>query len=256
MLDFKSDIVAKVKRERALNRRNDTIIQTPIYKVIVKAHFQIPNKCGHRFKGGSAIPSKKFDSDEILSLEDLQLCLVELSLSNTKCGVFDQSNPPAMRMLDYLGASKEFCTRSEEIQSLPVEFQNITCNKTIDIGICNLNTGSSLTTTKKRKLSGGDSIGGSSLITTNHHKQQQDVIEVDDDSTVECIFESSSVPLFKTSYNKTDIPLRFDLCHGRIESSTSFIASALPKSAASGCTSSSKICQIVVLYDNDAVFKE
>ena len=160
-------------------------------------------------------------------------------------------------MLDYLGASKEFCTRSEEIQSLPVEFQNITCNKTIDIGICNLKTGSSLTTTKKRKLSGGDSIGGSSLITTNHHKQQQDVIEVDDDSTVECIFESSSVPLFR----RVTIKLIFhcDLIFAMAGSNlqlVSLLASALPKSAASGCTSSSKICQIVVLYDNDAVFKE
>ena len=78
-----------------------SFIQTHIYKVTVKAHFQIPNKGGHRFKCAASAPSKKPDSDEINSLEDLQGCLRELYCTNIKCGEFNVSNLLAMRMLDW-----------------------------------------------------------------------------------------------------------------------------------------------------------
>jgi hypothetical protein len=89
MLNVKTEAGVRIKRERGLSssvRRDGSFIQTPIYKVTVKAHFQIPNKGGHRFKCAASAPSKKLDSDEINSLEDLQGCLRELSCTNIKCG--------------------------------------------------------------------------------------------------------------------------------------------------------------------------
>ena len=47
MLNVKTEAGVRVKRERGLSssvRRDGSFIQTPIYKVTVKAHFQIPNK--------------------------------------------------------------------------------------------------------------------------------------------------------------------------------------------------------------------
>ena len=258
MLNVKTEAGVRVKRERGLlssssMRRDGSFIQTPIYKVTVKAHFQIPNKSGHRFKCAASAPSKKLDSDEINSLEDLQGCLRELSCTNIKCGEFDVSNLPAMRMLDYLGGSKEFCTRDEEIQCPPIEFQNITCAKTIDIGICNLNMISSSTgINQKRKatsvLSSSTSLPRCSSSISN--KVEGMAIEVEDDS-VEFV---SVKPAFKTSYLKAHIPLKFDLLHGRIESSSS--STILTSGSSFSSSSSSKLCQKVVLYKNHADFQE
>ena len=160
-----------------------------------------------------------------------------------------------MRMLDYLGGSKEFCTRDEEIQCLPIEFQNITCAKTIDVGICNLNMISSSTgMNKKRKatssvLSSSTSLPRCSSSISN--KVEGMAIEVEDDSSV--VFVSVK-PAFKTSYLKAHIPLKFDLLHGRIESSLS--STILSSGSSFSSSSSSKLCQRVVLYKNHADFQE
>jgi len=168
---------------------------------------------------------------------------------------FNVSNLPAMRMLDYLGGSKEFCTRDEEIQCLPIEFQNITCAKTIDVGICNLNMISSSMgiINKKRKassvlLSSSTSLPRCSSSISN--KEEGLAVEVEDDSVV---FVSVK-PAFKTSYLKAHIPLKFDLLHGRIESSSS--STILTSGSSFSSSSSSKICQKVVLYKNHADFQE
>ena len=110
---------------------------------------------GYKFKPTPSIPCKKIDSDEITDLEDLYKVLQELSHSDTtKCGDFkDLYNPPPLKMLDFLGGTKQFITRQEEIDFLPVDFHNITCNATINIGICNLNIGSSSAADEERNTS-------------------------------------------------------------------------------------------------------
>jgi len=128
-------IAKKVLEAKKSSRSTDD--HQSVYKITLKAHFQIPNIGGHKFKAASPIPSSKIDSDEILTMTDLYTIIRELSRS----GMFDEIHPAPLRMLDFLGGSKQFCTRSNEMDSLPIEFLNISCNATIDIGICNLNTG-------------------------------------------------------------------------------------------------------------------
>ncbi len=117
---------------------------------------------------------------------------------------FNVSNLPAMRMLDYLGGSKEFCTRDEEIQCLPIEFQNITCAKTIDVGICNLNMISSSTGSMNKNRKATSSVLSSSTSlprcsSSISNKVERMAIDVEDDSSV--VFVSVK-PAFKTSYLK------------------------------------------------------
>ena len=142
-----------------------------------------------------------------------------------------------LRMLDFLGGTKQFITRHEEIDSLPIEFHNITCNSTIDIGICNLNRGSSSAVDdghkssiiKKRKAN-DDVLLQSSSSTT----EPVTVIDVDADD-LSCTFISDCSPF---------LPLKFDFLHGRIESSTSVI------------NGKQQVTQKVVLLSNKAGFKE
>ena len=149
MLPIKSEssggcVSIKKELKRARHAIDNNLFNKPVYKITLKAHFQLPNVSGHEFKPTPSIPSQKIDSDEIIDLEDLYKVLQEFSHSDTKCGDFkDIYNPPPLSMLDFLGGNKQFITRSEEIESLPIEFQNISCNAIIDIGICNLNRGSS-----------------------------------------------------------------------------------------------------------------
>ena len=142
-------------------------------------------------------------------------------------------------MLDFLGGTKQFITRQEEIDSLPIEFHNITCNATIDIGICNLNRGSSsaadeernTSIIKKRKKANDALLQSSSSSTL----EPATVIDVDDDDDQSCTFISDCSPY---------LPLKFDFLHGRVESSVSVI------------NGKQQVSQKVVLSTNKAVFKE
>ena len=122
---FKREVA---KREVAASKRTVDSAAT-IYKITIRAHYQLPNKSGYKYKSAASTQSKKIDSDEILTLHDLQNFLRNLSCSNAKCGVFDEHKAPAIRMLDYLGGTKEYCTRSDEIQELPSEFIAVLDNK-------------------------------------------------------------------------------------------------------------------------------
>ena len=144
-----------IKKELKRARRaidNNLFVDKEVFKVTLKAHFQIPNVSGHKFKPTPSIPSKKINSDEINDLEDLYVVI----------------------------------KRHEEIDSLPIEFHNITCNSTIDIGICNLNRGSSSAVDDGHKLS-----------IIKKRKANDDVLLQSSSSTtvylvVDCLFSSSS----------------------------------------------------------------
>ena len=61
--------------------------------------------------------------------------------------LFDLNSPPAIRMLDYLGDTGKYCTRSNNVLSnnLPSsEFLNITRDMVIDVGVCNLKSAASM----------------------------------------------------------------------------------------------------------------
>jgi len=244
-------IKREVKREVATSRKASESDNKNVYKITVRAHFQLPNKSGHKFKSAASTPSQKIDSDEILTFDDLRKCLRNLSSSSTKCGVFDEFTPPAIRMLDYLGGTKEFCTRSEEIQELPSEFIEIIGNKTIDIGVCNLNTGAAASI--KRKFSDPSSFSSSKTIAfePTHVITLKDSCE--DDS---CMFVSDSMlktkPSFQFKYDRACIPLKFDFGHGKSEGNTSSSTTSISSST----NSSSRFSQRVVLYEANADFKE
>ena len=128
MLPVKSEsgggsVFIKKELKRARRALDNSLFNKPVFKITLKAHFQIPNVSGYKFKPTPSIPSKKIDSDEITDLEDLYKVLQELSHSDTKCGDFkDLYNPPPLRMLDFLGGTKQFITRQEEIDFLPVVY--------------------------------------------------------------------------------------------------------------------------------------
>jgi hypothetical protein len=192
MLPVKSEsgggsVFIKKELKRARRALDNSLFNKPVFKITLKAHFQIPNVSGYKFKPTPSIPSKKIDSDEITDLEDLYKVLQELSHSDTKCGDFkDLYNPPPLRMLDFLGGTKQFITRQEEIDFLPVEFHNITCNAIIDIGICNLNRGSSSsavdeernTSIIKKRRKANDALF---QLSTSSTLEPVTVIDVDDD---------------------------------------------------------------------------
>jgi hypothetical protein len=244
MLPVKSEsgdgcVLIKKELKRARRAIDNNLFNQPVFKITLKAHFQLPNVSGHKFKPTPRIQSKKIEYDEINDLEDLYKVLQELSHSDTKCGDFkDIYNPPPLRMLDFLGGTKQFITRSEEIETLPIEFQNISCNAIIDIGICNLNRGSSAADDERKtsiikKRKANVALFQSSTTTTEPFTT---VIDVDADDDQSCTFISTDCSPY--------LPLKFDFLHGRIESSTCVI------------NGKQLVSQKVVLSTNKAGFKE
>ena len=228
LLGVKSEMSGYIAKKVLVAKKNSssTDDHQPVYKITLKAHFQIPNIGGHKFKAASPIPSSKIDSDEMLTMTDLYTIIRELSRSDTRCGMFDVIHPAPLKMLGFLGGSKQFCTRSNEMDSLPIEFLNISCTATIDIGICNLNTGvdERIANNKKRKA---NQLSSASLSTSRQEstidmRGEDNATDYGDDESCTFISPSSiNKQTFSFKFDKAFIPLMFDLNNGRIENSNS-----------------------------------
>jgi hypothetical protein len=136
MLIKKEKSKCHIKTELGVDKEDgNNLYSNRIHKITLKAHFQLPNASGHEFKPKAGCSgSKKINSNQFVFLSDLHGFLEQLC-STTMCGVFDLNSPPAIRMLDYLGDTGKYCTRSNVLSSLPSEFVNISRDMVIDVGV-------------------------------------------------------------------------------------------------------------------------
>ena len=225
-----------------------------VHKITLKAHFQLPNASGHEFKPKAGCSgSKKINSNQFVFLSDLHGFLEQLC-STTMCGVFDQNSPPAIRMLDYLGDTGKYCTRSNVLSSLPSEFVNISRDMVIDVGVCNLKSAASMCcATKKRKLitvSSSSSLSSSNQVidirnVSNNNGNDSDV---DDE---ECVFlDPASKVSYEVKYNKTMLPIKYELDTAIVEPYTIEVESSNSSSQDIGKTSSR-----VILWESTSSFQ-
>ena len=168
------------------------------------------------------------------------------------CGVFDLNSPPAIRMLDYLGDTGKYCTRSNVLSNLPSEFLNVTRDMVIDVGVCNLKSAASMcSATKKRKAitvsSSSSSIQALDVRSVSNNNGNDS--DVDDDE--ECVFLDPAAKVsYEVKYNKTMLPFKYELDTAIVESYTIEVENSISSSQDIGKTSSR-----VILWETTSTFQ-
>ena len=120
---------------------------------------------------------------------DIFSLVKQLSLRDIKCGSFDMENPSPLRLLSFLGKTKEYLMRDEDLKTLPFDFQNLTTDIAIELAVLN--------TTKvaeKRKLDHSD---------------------CDIPSTIDLLGDAEDDEVVLVKYDKVNLPLRFEFNNGR-----------------------------------------
>ena len=254
---IKKESRCRVKTELGEEDEEDNSLYSKrVFKITLKAHFQLPNASGHEFKPKAGCSgSKKIDSNQFIFLSDLHGFLEQLC-STTMCGVFDLNSPPAIRMLDYLGDTGKYCTRSNVLSNLPSEFLNITRDMVIDVGVCNLKTAASMcSATKKRKAitvsssSSSSSIQALDVRSSVSNNNGNNDSDVDDDE--ECVFLDPAAKVsYEVKYNKTMLPIKYELDTAIVESYTIEVENCNSSSQDIGKTSSR-----VILWETTSTFQ-
>ena len=226
-----------VKSEKILKNKKpgDDDDDEPILKLIVNAHWQADAKIvNFKSTSGSKGFLTLYHSGDF-QIAELHKGLASLSKTNPKYGEFSSEFPAEVRMLKWVGDSREW----------EMESSNLTClafvdsSRTIDVAVLNKQ--------RKRKVSEVNNVDNPiGKPQVKNPDSRNEPIEIDSDSDSDDESNSKSVRL---SFNKNYITIKAEFDHGFAG------ISDISSRSSSSSTSREKSDYQVTLTKSAAIFK-
>lgn len=123
------------KQNKKIKKEQDEFEAMRSNKLTVSAHWQVPPKTKNFSKATVVTKtSVKWRSDS--NFDDFLEIVENMCKTNIKCGLFDKSNPPEIRMLGYSGYSSEYIVQNE-MRELPDLIKSMSTAISIEVAIMN-----------------------------------------------------------------------------------------------------------------------
>ena len=194
------------------NNEDEEAVPVPVFKIFIKAHFQIANPkkgdcASFKFKKAPSCQKITVKTDKFGCMHDIYSAVRDMSFRDVKSGDYDVDKPAPIRQLSYLAQSSEWLMNPEELKSFPPEFLNLTSDKAMEIAVCNRLK----STVSEKIVIKHDEKGRDSSSSSNHMKA-----ETVGGRLVECVDDDdSSVELITVKFDADNLILKFEFDNGK-----------------------------------------